>query len=242
MDANLFPTAPASDKGERARTRLLMEALRIFAEKGYAKASTREICQAAGLNVAAIHYHFGDKEGLYRATLLGPILGMSQRLGDFDAPTLTLAESLHRLLGPFTADGCSPMRGTQGAQGVQGTLPPGAPSLEDGMRLYLREMIEPTPVFAQTVAQHIGPVHGRIARLLARHIGLAAPDEDIHRLVFGLIAMAHDYCMSREFMQAVAPRVLAGPDAIERARDRLVDWGVALVAHERKRRGLESPN
>jgi hypothetical protein len=102
-------------------------------------------------------------------------------------------------------------------------------------------MIEPTPVFAAAAAQHIGPVHERIARLLARPIGLNEPDEDVHRLAFGLIAMAHDYCMSREFMRAVAPRLLAGPDALERARERLVDWGVALVAHERQRRGLEKP-
>jgi hypothetical protein len=45
--------------------------------------------------------------------------------------------------------------------------------------------------------------------------------------------------MSRQFMQAVAPRLLEGPNALQRARDRLVDWGQALVAHERQRRGLE---
>jgi hypothetical protein len=100
-------------------------------------------------------------------------------------------------------------------------------------------MLEPTPVFAAAAAQHIGPVHEAITRLLARHIGVAAADEDVHRLVFGLLAMAHDYCMSREFMKAVAPQLLDGADALQRARDRLVDWGVALVAHERRRRGLD---
>ena len=58
--------------------------------------------------------------------------------------------------------------------------------------------------------------------------------------LFGLIAMAHDYCISREFMQALAPRLLEGADALQRARERLVDWGVALVLHERRRRGLEN--
>jgi AcrR family transcriptional regulator len=213
---------PLSDKGERARTRLVAEASRIFAEKGYAGASTREICLAAGLNVAAIHYHFGDKDGLYRAVLLGPIEGIAAQLAGFDDPALSLAEALRRLLGPFV-----------GADGAA------APEAEDGVRLYLREMIEPTPVFAAAIGQHIGPVHERMARLLARHIGLPAdgePDEDVHRLVFGLVAMAHDYCMSCQFMRAVAPRLLEGPDALLRARERLVDWGVALVAHERQRR------
>lgn len=216
----------AADRGERARTRLLSEASRIFSEKGYAKASTREICEAAGLNPAAIHYHFGDKDGLYRAVLSAPIEGMAAQLAGFDDPALTLAESLHRLLRGFV--------------GEDGTSFPGA---DDGVRLFLREMIEPTPVFAVAAAQHIRPVHEAIARVLARHIGLhpaSEPDEDVHRLVFALIAMAHDYCMSRQFMSAMAPRLLDGPDALLRARERLVDWGVALVAHEKKRRGQEN--
>jgi TetR/AcrR family transcriptional regulator, regulator of cefoperazone and chloramphenicol sensitivity len=220
------PNDLAADRGERARTRLLAEASRIFSEKGYAKASTREICEAAGLNPAAIHYHFGDKDGLYRAVLLVPIHGIAAQLAGFDDPALTLAESLHHLL-----------RGFVGEDGAQTQV------ADDGVRLYLREMIEPTPVFAAAAAQHIGPVHEAIARLLARHIGLptnSEPDEDVHRLVFGLIAMAHDYCMSREFMQALAPQLLDGADALQRARERLVDWGVALVAHEKKRRGLEN--
>jgi TetR/AcrR family transcriptional regulator, regulator of cefoperazone and chloramphenicol sensitivity len=217
------PIDPGADRGERARTRLLAEASHIFSEKGYAKASTREICVAAGLNPAAIHYHFGDKDGLYRAVLLGPIQGIAAQLAGFDDPGLTLAQSLHHLL-----------RGFVGEDGQS------IPDADEGVRLYLREMIEPTPVFAAAAAQHIGPVHDAIARLFARHIGVHEPDEDVHRLVFGLIAMAHDYCMSREFMKAVAPCLLDGADALQRARERLVDWGVALVAHERQRRGLDT--
>ncbi len=213
----------AADRGERARTRLLFEASRIFSEKGYAKASTREICEAAGLNPAAIHYHFGDKDGLYRAVLSVPIEGMAAQLAGFDDPALTLTQSLDHLLRGFVGD--------------DGLAPAGA---DDSVRLFLREMIEPTPVFAATAAQHIRPLHEAMAALLARHIGVSAPDEDVHRLVFGLIAMAHDYCMSREFMSALAPRLLAGPDALQRARERLVDWGVALVAHEKNRRAVEN--
>src|SRR5688572_3826426 len=48
-----------------ARQRLLDAAEIIFAEKGYDAASVREICTRANANVAAISYHFGDKEGLY---------------------------------------------------------------------------------------------------------------------------------------------------------------------------------
>src|SRR3954464_12160262 len=48
------------------REKLLAAASRVFAEKGFEKATVREICQAAKVsNLAAVNYYFGDKERLY---------------------------------------------------------------------------------------------------------------------------------------------------------------------------------
>jgi AcrR family transcriptional regulator len=41
----------------------------LFAANGYAKVTVRDICTAAGANVAAINYHFGGKTGLYEQVL-----------------------------------------------------------------------------------------------------------------------------------------------------------------------------
>ena len=51
------------------RERLLKAAERLIAERGYKKVTVRDICRAARANVAAVNYHFGDKEGLYRELL-----------------------------------------------------------------------------------------------------------------------------------------------------------------------------
>ena len=56
-----------------ARSRLVLAALRQFAEKGFEAATTREICEAAGANISAIRYYFGDKAGLYRAAFTEPM-------------------------------------------------------------------------------------------------------------------------------------------------------------------------
>ncbi len=49
------------------RTRLLEAAEALFAEKGFAATSLRAITAAAEANLAAVHYHFGSKEGLFTA-------------------------------------------------------------------------------------------------------------------------------------------------------------------------------
>lgn len=50
----------------RTRKSLLAAASEIFAEKGYRDATIAEISERAGTNIAAVNYHFGDKETLYR--------------------------------------------------------------------------------------------------------------------------------------------------------------------------------
>ena len=50
----------------RTRKSLLMAASEIFAERGYRDATIAEISEQAGTNIAAINYHFGGKEALYR--------------------------------------------------------------------------------------------------------------------------------------------------------------------------------
>jgi len=51
------------------RRRILETALDRFAAQGYEGASTRQIAEGAGVNLPAIQYYFGNKEGLYRAII-----------------------------------------------------------------------------------------------------------------------------------------------------------------------------
>ena len=56
-------------KDKKTYEKLMDCAEKIFAEKGYDKASVREITAAANVNLASIHYHFGSKENLLQELL-----------------------------------------------------------------------------------------------------------------------------------------------------------------------------
>src|SRR3972149_7630201 len=54
---------------ERTRERLLDAAGEVFAERGYRRATVREICRRANVNIASVNYYFKSKEDLYADVL-----------------------------------------------------------------------------------------------------------------------------------------------------------------------------
>ncbi|MGH8210161.1 MAG: CerR family C-terminal domain-containing protein [Steroidobacteraceae bacterium] len=56
-----------SSLGEDTAQRLIETALELFANHGFAGTSTRMLADKAQVNLSAIPYYFGGKEGLYRA-------------------------------------------------------------------------------------------------------------------------------------------------------------------------------
>lgn len=206
---------PRAD-GEQSRERLLLAAMRLFAEQGYAKTSTREIALAAGANVAAISYYFGDKAGLYSATFAEACTDPRDSIAMFDQPHFTLTESLQGFYRQMLA----PLQ-----QGDEAELM---------LRLWCREMIEPTGLWLAEIDNSIKPEHLALVGVLCRHLGLAAPDDDTHRLAHAIAAMAIQLMVGRDIVERVTPRLLAGADAIEQWQRRLVRYARAMVEAERE--------
>ena len=70
MSATAIRFRPGThQRGEETRGRILEAALELFADSGFDGASTRTIAERAGVNLPAIQYYFGSKEGLYRAVV-----------------------------------------------------------------------------------------------------------------------------------------------------------------------------
>ncbi len=61
------------------KNRILDAAEHLFADKGLGESSLRAITQAANVNLAAVNYHFGGKDGLIRAVFARRIEALNER-------------------------------------------------------------------------------------------------------------------------------------------------------------------
>ena len=68
----------------RNQARLLAAATEVFAEVGYRAATLREICRRGQANIAAVNYHFRDKEHLYAAVVRQAVAAAGEGLARID--------------------------------------------------------------------------------------------------------------------------------------------------------------
>ena len=203
--------------GVEARARLLHAALRLFAEKGFANTSTRELAAAAGVNIAAISYYFGDKAGLYRAAYTEP-MGSCNDLIVCNVGEVSLEQALRLMLTQIV----EPMK--------LGDL------VQLCTRLHFREMLEPTGLWAEEIDNGIRPAQVALVLVLCQHLALTAPDDDVHRLAFSIVGLAIHLFVGRDIVQALQPQLLANPEAIDAYTERLLGYALAMVAGEKARR------
>lgn len=84
------PVADASSTAEAIADR----AAELFAEKGFAATSIREIAEAAGVTKPTLYYYFGSKEGLVRHIVRGSICAFADAVARCVAADASLEETL----------------------------------------------------------------------------------------------------------------------------------------------------
>lgn len=84
-------------KGIAKREEILERALEVFAEKGYRRASLREIAESVGLSQAGLLHHFSSKEELF-AEVLRKRDEVDSAGGDLDAEWSEAFECLIRIV------------------------------------------------------------------------------------------------------------------------------------------------
>ncbi len=209
--------------GAQSRERLLLAAMRLFAEQGFARTSTREIALAAGVNIAAISYYFGDKAGLYRAAFKEPATSQRKDPAVFGGADMSLRDALYAFYSMLLA----PLK-----QGEQARL---------CMRLWFREMLEPTGVWTEEIDNGIKPAHAGLMAVLCRHLGLQEPDDDVARLAFCIVGLAIQVMLTRDVIDQIRPQLLGSDAAIDNWMTRMIDYAEAMVGAEQQRRAALAP-
>jgi TetR/AcrR family transcriptional regulator, regulator of cefoperazone and chloramphenicol sensitivity len=154
---------PAAECVQGTRERLLQAAFEVFAEHGYDAATIREICRRADANVAAVHYHFGDKRKLYEAIYGTLFETLRERRTAFLPPEAPAEERLRVYIKAlFEEIFCC---GGDSDRQVQLST------------IYLSEMARPTEVLDRIVSEHLEPDARELYRIVADLIGAAPTDE-----------------------------------------------------------------
>jgi len=148
--------------GDGMRARILDAAERLFAERGYAGATTRAIAAEADINKRMLFYYYSTKDALYRAVLeriIENLIAIHERFRNAPGP-IGLGETAEGLVAFAAAN--------LGA-----------------LKVLHREIIDAGPHLAGIARDHLEPLFARGAVEVQRNVdgGVFRPGDPMHTLV-----------------------------------------------------------
>src|SRR5277367_5380799 len=184
------PVESGNASPDETRRQLLEAAGEVFAEAGFRDATVREICRRAGANIAAINYHFGDKETLYTEVLryshgkalekYPPLLGVAENA----PPEKKLRAFVHSILLRIFDKGPTAWHG----------------------KLMSREMIEPSAALDSLVEERIRPMSNQLWQIVAEILGRPLNDERVRLCSFSVVSQCVFYHHCRPVVSRLFPK------------------------------------
>jgi len=206
---------PRHDPHDETRRQILEAAGEVFAEVGFDRATVREICQRAGVNIAAVNYHFGDKESLYTEVLRDsqrmafekypPLLGVAADAHPEEKLRAFVRSFLLRLFdnGPITRFG----------------------------RIMSREMVEPTGALDGLLKERLRPMAGLLRGILAEILGRPPEDELVRLCVFSVVSQCVFYHHCRTMISRLAPEQRLDASVVDHLTGHITDFSLAALKH-----------
>ncbi|MEA5115882.1 MAG: CerR family C-terminal domain-containing protein [Geobacteraceae bacterium] len=181
------------------RKRILETAALVFAEHGFAATTVRMICGLARVNLAAVNYHFGGKESLYREAIRHarrrayerfPVnYGMSGKSGP--------EEQLHAFIRSFLLR----------TSGDERNLGFGT--------LVMREMVDPTSALDMMLDEGIRALLEQLAGIVRELLGNAQDRELVLICTRSIVSQCLLFLFSRSVMDRMAPEHKFDPEDLE---------------------------
>jgi TetR/AcrR family transcriptional regulator, regulator of cefoperazone and chloramphenicol sensitivity len=195
------------------RERLLEAAGEEFAEHGYRMATIREICRRAKVNIAAVNYHFRDKEGLYAEVLKYAhrhaleTYPPSPPSGETLMPEQRLRIFVHSL--------------------VKRTLDRGRPAWHG--KLMAREIVEPTRALEDLVGQSIRPMHDLLLGIVRELAGPEIPETRLRLCVTSVVGQCLHFYLARPVILHLDPFFKYEEEQIEALANHVTDFSIAAI-------------
>ncbi|HXP02084.1 MAG TPA: TetR/AcrR family transcriptional regulator [Luteibacter sp.] len=202
------PVRSARTDGQATRQLLLETAGRLFAQRGFAAVTSKEITEHAGVPAASVNYHFGSREALYEAVLVEAHNHMID-LNKLAAATASITdpkEKMRELL----------------SQLLRVALGTSAPW---GFQVMLREAMSPSPALPAIAQKAIRPKAEFFKSLVGGALGLPPDHPTVQRGVMLTILP----CLVAILAPKGALKTLL-PDALRHEQDFIDDFMTYALA------------
>jgi AcrR family transcriptional regulator len=201
---------------DEPRKRLIQAGLDLFGKHSFDGTSTRMLAERAQVNLAAIKYYFGGKEGLYLAVaghiveqidgLLGPRLAKVQEALKKEPLS---KEQIFRLL-------CELLE-------FMITRFLGLPQSEKWLSIIVREQLCPTEAFDILFEGFMRPLDEVLFGLVARIMGPGGDDREVKLRVFAVMGEILMFHVSPSAVKRVMNWENYGPENLDAIRYVIID-------------------
>lgn len=193
---------------EDTKSRLLTAAGELFAERGFDGATARQICDRAGVNLAAINYHFKSKEQLYVEAVRAAAPIFHEELAELESelsqtPARITRERAAELLKRYIRLLMRHMVGVE------------VPDWK--VKLIMREMLEPTGSCQEFFRQHVQQSFDILMRIVNLVVPPQTPEHRRFQIALSIVSQCVHYRMARDVIRHLVPNPddpAFGPDAL----------------------------
>ncbi|MCI0652072.1 MAG: CerR family C-terminal domain-containing protein [Planctomycetes bacterium] len=208
---------------EFTRQRLLQAAGEEFAAKGFRETTIRAICRRAGANIAAVNYHFRNKEQLYLTVLEeSQAEALAKYPNDYGlGPDPTPADRLHAFVRSF----------------LLRMFDSGRPAWHG--KLLARELFEPTAALDALVAADIRPRAQLLRAIVTDLTAGVLSDDELRRTLASIVGQCLFYQHARPVLARLFPGFVMDAKEIDAVASHITRVGLAaceaLAAQARMR-------
>ena len=158
------------EDGDATKAKIIKAAGKLFAEHGYAETTSKDICERVGINLAAVNYHFGSRDGLYQEVLeeVKRYMFDAEALGELSRSSMNPREKIIHFIDRLVATVF-----TRDAWQV---------------RIWAREMVSPTGFFFRGDIKEALTKFGMIASMFSEMTGIPAEHPTLHYIIHNVMS------------------------------------------------------